>query len=155
MPKYGLLKMPPVTVPLSGTGVTESLALDQAPLTRMNPVGTFVAGCRLLEKSPPFFGSFCGRVSWPQPGKDKRTIKNRKNPQRIFLPSNLCSFVCSGRQNKSFPTRNALARRLRVSPRASQNAYSERRKFSKSCCWLVERLSKFPSTVDASLPLLS
>ena len=36
----------------------------------------------------------------------------------------------------------------------AQNDYSERRKFKRSCCWLGLRLSKFSSTVEASLPRL-
>jgi hypothetical protein len=39
----------------------------------------------------------------------------------------------------------------RVSP---ASRYSERRKSRISCCWVLLRLSKFSSTVVASLPLL-
>jgi hypothetical protein len=56
-----------VTLPPSGTGVTESLALDHAPFTRITPAGTFVAdGETLVEKSPPFLGTACGLESWLQ-----------------------------------------------------------------------------------------
>ena len=46
-------------------------------------------------------------------------------------------------------TRACLAHR-----RIAAMDYSERRKFRRSCCWLVERESKLDSTALASEPLL-
>src|ERR1700721_1668620 len=88
MPKYRSWKTWLVTLPSSGTGVTESLALDHAPFTRMTPVGTFVSGCRLFEKSPPFFGASCAQALWPDPSKRKnkpKTTKKRDNSEPILL----------------------------------------------------------------------
>src|SRR5260370_24106306 len=78
------------TSPPSGSGVTESLALAQAPLTRMAPAGTFCfsVGWVLVEKSPPFCEVLCDPALWPQAGNDTqkaRTNKKRKNPEYIFL----------------------------------------------------------------------
>src|ERR1700730_15022609 len=74
--------------PSSGSGVTESLALDQAPFTRMASVGTFVLGCMLLEKSPPLFGLFCRPAPWPHASSDTDkavTTKKRKHPEGMSL----------------------------------------------------------------------
>src|ERR1700682_2698361 len=75
-------------LPLSGTGVRESLALAQAPLTRMTSFGTFFTGFVTSEKSPPFGGALCGSVDWLQAIADThvaRMSKKRKNPECIFL----------------------------------------------------------------------
>src|SRR5882672_2453592 len=75
-------------LPPSGSGVTESLALDQAPLTRMTPVGTFVLVCALLETLPPLLETFCGPAPSLQGGIDTdkaRTTEQRQNPVCIFL----------------------------------------------------------------------
>src|SRR5271169_2136797 len=81
MPKYWLWKTLLVTLPPSGRGVTESLALDQAPLTRMSG-----SGDRML----------CGSVFWPEANdedndNDKNdmdpttTANHPKNREYIFL----------------------------------------------------------------------
>src|SRR6266851_1498762 len=80
-----------VTLPPSGSGVTESLALDQAPLTRITPAGTLFAGCTLSEKSPPFWAACCGRALWPQASNDTnkaRTADEHQRREGIFTPSN-------------------------------------------------------------------
>src|SRR5215510_2675805 len=66
MPKYRSVKTLLVTVPPSGTGVVESLALYHAPLTMIVSFGTtfFESGLVIVEKSPPFCvpirGAACG-----------------------------------------------------------------------------------------------
>jgi hypothetical protein len=83
-----LLKTLLITFPPSGRGVTESLALDQAPFTKMTPDGTFVSGCKVLEKSPPFLGALCGLAPWPQADDDidkARTSKEHENREHIFV----------------------------------------------------------------------
>src|SRR5216684_4537603 len=75
------------TFPLSGTGVTESLALDHAPFTRMTPFGSFAAGSMLLEKSPPLLDAVCGLPAWaPTNDEAAKTIMNKQQSrERIFL----------------------------------------------------------------------
>src|SRR5882724_8153475 len=76
--------------PPSGKGVTLSLALDQAPFTRMTPAGTFCwsVGCVLLEKSPPLWGLLCAPALLPQ-ANDKAskmiTATKRKDLQCMVL----------------------------------------------------------------------
>src|SRR5215469_8041482 len=73
MPKYRLLSTPFVTRLSSGTGVIESLALDHAPFTKITPVGTFVGGCVVFEKSPPLSAGFFGCVSWAEAKRARHT----------------------------------------------------------------------------------
>ena len=78
-----------ITLPPSGTGVTESLALGQAPFTRMTPSGTLASGCMgcaLLEKSPPLLGTLCPQTI--DGNSRMTTIRRRENPERTFPPSN-------------------------------------------------------------------
>jgi hypothetical protein len=72
-----------VTLPPSGIVVTVSLALDQAPFTKMTPVGTFVSGSVTVEKSPPLLGELGGCVFWPETNDDaKQMMPIRKHENR-------------------------------------------------------------------------
>src|SRR5260370_37302197 len=82
------------TFPLSGTGVTESLALDQAPFTRMTPFGTPAPGWMVLEKSPPFLGTFCGLALWHQASADIDIVGELRN---VRIPS-----TCQSSNRRSF-----------------------------------------------------
>src|ERR1700733_9380676 len=87
MPKYRLVKLPLLTVPLSGSGVTESLALDHAPFTRMTPVGTLIMGWVRLAESSPFLGTLCDSALWPHAGDNgsqARTPQSTKRRKCIF-----------------------------------------------------------------------
>ena len=77
IPKYSSVNTSPVTFPASGTGVTESLALDQAPLTRMTSLGTLVMACGWLGAVS--WGELCPAVLWPPAGKvsDKVETSNK------------------------------------------------------------------------------
>ena len=68
IPKYWSWKTLLVTFPSSGRGVTESLALDQAPFTKMTPVGTFVSECESLERLVLLLGESWELASCPQAG---------------------------------------------------------------------------------------
>jgi hypothetical protein len=82
-PKYWLLKTLLATLLPSGTGVTKSLALDQAPLTRRTSDGS-AFGCGLLEKSPPLCGELC---AWAMSEMEKQTkVRERENLGCIFKP---------------------------------------------------------------------
>src|SRR5208283_2397334 len=79
----------------SGKGVTESLALAHAPLTRMTPAGTLFPGSTLFEKSPPFPGSACALSPCAHAGGNAQSAgaishqapsKHRRNRESIFLP---------------------------------------------------------------------
>src|SRR5579871_5005237 len=85
--------MPSFTDAPSGTGVIASLALDQAPFTRMTSVGTFVCESVVLEKSPPSTGTVAPRWFCPKASNDvdkARTYSKHGSPKRIiFVP--LCN----------------------------------------------------------------
>jgi hypothetical protein len=82
IPKYWSLKTWFNTFPSSGRGVTESLALDQAPFTRM-PGGTFVPVEVLLEKSPPFLALLgaSGLPLWHQAGISANNTRMSREPK--------------------------------------------------------------------------
>ena len=120
IPKYGSLKALLTTLPPSGTGVTESLALDHAPFTRITPSGTLFKGCTLSEKSPPFLGAF-GLALWPKASNDTdtaETIKERKNPECITLLRKAAVVLGKSVANyfAACSKLKELARHLRVSP---------------------------------------
>jgi len=145
-----------VTLLPSGTGVKESLALDHAPFTRRTSVGTFVGGLRVLEKSPPLAGGLTGRELWLEADSDRHNAMTQLETARCIRSSNP-----SARRRRELVDPSPRLWRKRpggtfscLARRPVRNDYSERKKFSKSCCWLVLRLSKFSSTVVASLPLL-
>src|SRR5208282_930124 len=113
MPKYWLwntvLVTVLVTIPPSGSGVTESLALDQAPLTRMSASGDSAWRCVLLDESPPFGGILCSSVSWPQENDTDndnndmdpiRTTNKLKNREYILLLTGATKDY-SGREGRS------------------------------------------------------
>src|SRR5579863_793311 len=79
-----------VTLPPSGTGVTESLALDHAPLTRITPVGTLFSDCGFSEKSPPFLGGTGGFSAWLHTASDEPiTITEHNKLERIMPPKSV------------------------------------------------------------------
>src|SRR5437660_3746947 len=97
MPKYWLVKIFLARSVVSGSGVTESLALDHAPFTIIVSFGTTFAGSGLvtLEKSPPLCvtgGTGAAgavvpwRVLWPQARHDAKresAITKRKILENI------------------------------------------------------------------------
>src|ERR1700691_1375811 len=160
MPKYWSLKTLLVTFPPSGTGVTESLARDRAPFTRITPVGTFDPGWTTSEKSPPFLGAFCGLSPCAQAGEvteRARAIKEHKNRKRILIPRTRVAFDqrpgelgCESIFEIGKSWRDTL-----MSRQDSPKSYSERRKSNISCCCVVERSKNCSSTKVASLLLLA
>src|ERR1700761_1931694 len=68
-------------LPPSGRGVAESVALDQAPLTRRAPPGSLLSDCPGVEK-PASWETLEEAAFWPQAGKVADTTKparRRKN----------------------------------------------------------------------------
>src|ERR1700728_1153405 len=149
--------MLPFIDPPSGIGVVLSLALDHAPLTRMTPEGTLTGGVFAFEKSPPSGGA--GLVVCAKSVDARTTGRNKRRCMGPF-PAGVLSgpTACAAGRDLSGLGNPHFSREQRARNGAlmtSNVGYSERRKFSRSCCWLELRAPKLPSTVDASLPLLS
>src|ERR1700684_2765106 len=79
----------PLMLPPSGSGVIESLALAQAPFTRIAPDGTLDSGWLRFEKSPPFAGAFLLLELCPHASdaETAETIKQHQTLERMISPN--------------------------------------------------------------------